>query len=311
MRSLLGTIIWAVGYFRLAIPFWLEEFLLKDQLLSLWESPCVLFVVFPLVLLMRRREAPPKPPTPRQAFQGKGEHCSSQKCNISTTLKSPWNQLHYVGCATLYNLQLFHQNKIILIYCIYSVSGGPASKARPGVKGGALHLPKAVCWAVSCGVAPCQLLRRAHAKLDSSHVWMWELAYKEGWALKNSCFWTVVLEKALESPLDCKEIKPVNPKGNIHRKDGRWSWSSNTLAIWCKEPTHWKRPWYCERLKAEEGDDRGRDGWMASLIQWTQVWASSRRCWRTGKPGLLQSVRSQRVGHDWATEQQQHIGTAK
>ena len=49
---------------------------------------------------------------------------------------------------------------------------------------------------------------------SSSHVWMWELDYKESWAPKNWCFWTVVLEKTLESPLDCKEIKPLNPKGN-------------------------------------------------------------------------------------------------
>ena len=105
----------------------------------------------------------------------------------------------------------------------------------------------------------------------SSHVWMWELHYKESWAGKNWCFWTVVLEKTLESPLDSKEIQPVHPKGNvlnIHWKD--WYWSSNTLATWCEELTHWKRPWCGERLKAGgEGDDRRWDGWMASLTQWT------------------------------------------
>ena len=96
---------------------------------------------------------------------------------------------------------------------------------------------------------------------------------------------------------------------NIHWKDWCRSWSSNTLATWCKEPTHWKRPWCWERLKAEEeGDDRGCDGWMASLTQWTCVWASSGRWWRTGKPGMLQTMGSQRVGHDWATEQKnRHI----
>ena len=78
-----------------------------------------------------------------------------------------------------------------------------------------------------------------------------------------------------------------------------WSWSSNTLATWCKELTHWKRPWCWERLKAGgEGDDRGWDGWMASSTQWTRVWASSGRQWRTGKPGMLQSMGSQKVGHD-------------
>ena len=76
---------------------------------------------------------------------------------------------------------------------------------------------------------------------SSRYVWMWEVDHKEGWAQKNWCFWTVVLEKTLESPLDCKEIKPVNPKEinlNIHWKDWWWSWSSNTLATWCEELTH-------------------------------------------------------------------------
>ena len=77
---------------------------------------------------------------------------------------------------------------------------------------------------------------------------------------------------------------------NIHWKDWCWSWSSNSLATWCKELTHWKRPWCWERLKAGgEGDDRGQDGWMASLTRWTWVWASSGSWWWTGKPGMLQS----------------------
>ena len=78
---------------------------------------------------------------------------------------------------------------------------------------------------------------------------------------------------------------------NIHWKDWCWSWHSNTLVTWCEESTHWKRPWCWERLKmGGEGDDRGWDGWMTSLNQWTWVWASSRRQWRTGKPGMLQSI---------------------
>ena len=114
--------------------------------------------------------------------------------------------------------------------------------------------------------------------------------FEEGWASKNWFFWTVELAKTLESPLDCKEIKPVNLKGNqswifIGRTDG-WSWSSNTLATWCGKLTQSKRPRCWERLRAGgKGDDRGWDGWMASLTQWRWVWASSRRWWRTGKPG--------------------------
>ena len=100
---------------------------------------------------------------------------------------------------------------------------------------------------------------------SSSHVWMWELNYKESWALKNWCFWTVVFEKTLESPLECKEMKQVNPKGNQ-----LWIFTGRTdadaeapilLATWCEELTHWKRPWCWERLKARgEGDNRGWDG---------------------------------------------------
>ena len=90
---------------------------------------------------------------------------------------------------------------------------------------------------------------------------------------------------------------------NIHWKDWCWSWNSNTLATWCEELTHWKRPWYWERLKAEgEGDNRGCDGWLASPTQWTWVWVSSGSWWWTGKPGVLQSMGLQRVRLDWATE---------
>ena len=71
----------------------------------------------------------------------------------------------------------------------------------------------------------------------------------------------------------------------------------NTLANWCEELTHLKRPWCWERLKAGEGDNRVWDGWMASPTRWTWVWASSRRWWRTGKPGVLQSMGSQRLNN--------------
>ena len=90
---------------------------------------------------------------------------------------------------------------------------------------------------------------------------------------------------------------------NIHWKDWGWSWNSNTLATWREELTHLKRPWCWERLRAGgEGDDKGWDYWMASPTQWTWVWVDSWSWWWTGKPGVLQSMGSQRVGHDWATE---------
>ena len=114
--------------------------------------------------------------------------------------------------------------------------------------------------------------------------------------------------KTLESPLDCKEIKPVHPKGNqpwifIHWKDWCWRWNSNTLATSREELTRWKRPWCWRRLGAGgEGDDRRWDGWMASLTPWTWVWVNSGSWWWTGRSGVLWFMGSQRVRHDWATE---------
>jgi len=136
---------------------------------------------------------------------------------------------------------------------------------------------------------------------------MWELHCEESWVLKNWCLWTVVLEKTLESPLDCKEIQPVHSKGDqswvfIGRTDAEAP-NSNTLATSCEELTYWKRPWCWERLGAGgEGDNRGWDGWMASPTRWTGVWVNSRHWWWTGRPGVLRFMGSQRVGHDWLTE---------
>ena len=94
----------------------------------------------------------------------------------------------------------------------------------------------------------------------------------------------------------------------VHWKDWCWSWKSNTLATWCEELTHLKKPWGWERLKARgEGDDRGWDSGMASPTQWPWVWISSGSWWWTGKPGMLQSRGLQRVGHNWVTELNWHI----
>ena len=93
------------------------------------------------------------------------------------------------------------------------------------------------------------LCQQRSSKAMGFPVVMWVLHCEEGWALKNWCFWTVVLEKTLESPWDCKEIQPVHPKvRGVYWKDWCWSWNSNTLATWCEELTHWKRPWCWEGL---------------------------------------------------------------
>ena len=110
--------------------------------------------------------------------------------------------------------------------------------------------------------------------------------------------------KGSESPLDCKEIQLVHPKGDQSWVFiGRTDVEAETPILWPHDATHLKRPWCRERLRAGgEGDDRGWDGWMALLTQWTWVWVDSRSWFWTGRPGMLPFMGSQRVGHDWATE---------
>ena len=130
---------------------------------------------------------------------------------------------------------------------------------------------------------------------------MWELHCKESWVLKNWCFWTVVLEKTLESPLDWKEITPVHPKGDqswvfIGRTDAE----AETPILWPSDVKIWviwkiplKKPWEkCwEKLRAGgEGDDRGWDGWMTSPTQWMWVLVNSGSWWWIGRPGMLHGV---------------------
>ena len=139
---------------------------------------------------------------------------------------------------------------------------------------------------------------------SSGHVWMWELDYKESWAPKNWCFWTVVLEKTLESPLDCKEIQPVHPTGDQSWVFfGRTDAEAETSILWPPDGKSWLigkdldagKDWEQEKKGTTEDD-------MASLIQWTWVWVDSGSRWWTGRPSVLRFMGSQRVGHNWATE---------
>ena len=135
---------------------------------------------------------------------------------------------------------------------------------------------------------------------------MWELDYKENWVQKNGCFWTVVLEKTLETPLDLKEIQPVHPKGNqswifIGKTDAE----GETLILW---PHDGRTDSMEKTLKLGKIDGGKRREWQemrwldAWPTQWTWVWVNSRSWWWTVRPGVLQSMGSQRVEHDWATK---------
>ena len=140
---------------------------------------------------------------------------------------------------------------------------------------------------------------------SSSHIQMWEVGYKEGWVLKNWCFWIVVLEKTLESPWDHKEIKPVNPKGNQSWIFiGRTHTEEETPILWPPDAKNWligKDPDAGKDWRQEEKETRGWDGWMASPMLWKWVWVNSRSWWWTEKPGVLQSMGSQRVELNWRT----------
>ena len=139
--------------------------------------------------------------------------------------------------------------------------------------------------------------------LSSSHVWMWELDQKEGWASKNWCFWTVVLEKTLEKTASrsnqsiLKEISPEYSLEGLMLKLKLQLWPPDA-----KNWLIWKDPDAGKDWRQEEKGTTGWDGWMASPTQRTWVWVNSSSWWWTGMPGVLQSMGSQRVGNDWATE---------
>ena len=114
-------------------------------------------------------------------------------------------------------------------------------------------------------------------RMDAFELWCWRRLLKVPWTERRS---------------NQSVLKEVSPEYSL--EGWCWSWSSNTLATWYEEPTHWKIPWCWKRLKAGgEGDSRGWDGWMAPPTQRTWVWASSGSWWWTGKQGMLQSTGSQ------------------
>ena len=134
---------------------------------------------------------------------------------------------------------------------------------------------------------------------------MWELNPNEGWAPKNWCFWTAVLEKTLDSPLNCKEIKPINPEENrpwilIGRTGAEAGtpipWPHDAKNIFIRRDSDAGKDWRQEEKGTTEDEMIGWHHWLNG-----HVWASSGSWW-TGKPSVLWSMGSQRVGHDRVTE---------
>ena len=123
-------------------------------------------------------------------------------------------------------------------------------------------------------------------RIDAFELWCWRRLLRVPWTARRSN-WSIL-----------KEISPEYSLEGL-----RMRLKFQYFATWCKELTHWKRPWCWERLRAGgEGDNRGWDGWMASPTQWTWVWVNSGYWWWTGRSGTLQSIGSQRFGHNWAIE---------
>jgi len=156
-----------------------------------------------------------------------------------------------------------------------------------------ITLPTKVCLVkamvfpvVMYGCESWTVKKAEHRRIDAFVLWCWRRLLRVPWTARRS------------NQSILKEISP-----GILWKEWCWSWNSSTVATSCEELTHWKRLWCREGLGAGgKGDDRGWDGWMASLTQWTWIWVNSRSWWWTGRPGVLQFVGSQRVGHNLVTE---------
>ena len=123
-------------------------------------------------------------------------------------------------------------------------------------------------------------------RTDTFELWCWRRLLRVPWTARRT---------------NQSILKEISPEYSLEGLMLRLN--SNTLATWWEQLTHLKRPWCWGRLKVGgEGDDRGWDGWMASPTQWTWVWVGSGSWWWTGRPVVLQSMGSQKVGHDWMTE---------
>ena len=150
-----------------------------------------------------------------------------------------------------------------------------------------VHLVKAMVFPVVMYGCESWTMKKADCwRIYAFELWCWGRRLRVPWTASRA-----------NHPSDWKSVL------NVHWMDWCWSWNSSTLATWCEELTQLITPWCWEKLKVGgEGDDRGWDGWMTSLTQWTWVWVNSGSWWWTGRPGVLQAMGLQRIRHNWVTE---------
>ena len=140
--------------------------------------------------------------------------------------------------------------------------------------------------AVMCGCESWTIKKDEHQRIDAFELWCWRRLLRVPWTARRSN-WSILKEISPGCSLEGLMLKLI----------------LQYFGPWCEELIHLKRPWCWERLRAGgKGDDRGCDGWKASPTQWTWVWVNSGTWWWTGRPGMLQSMGSQRVWSDWVTE---------
>ena len=158
-------------------------------------------------------------------------------------------------------------------------------KSRDITLSAKVHLVKAMVFPVVVyGCESWTIKKAEHRRADAFELWCWRRFLRVPWTARRS------------NQSILKETSPGCSLQGLMLK-----LKLQYLATWCEGLTPWKRPWCWERLKAGEGDERGWDGRMASLTQWTWVWVNSGSWWWTGRPGVLWFMGLQRVGHDWAT----------
>ena len=146
--------------------------------------------------------------------------------------------------------------------------------------------PSSQGYGFSSGYESWTIKKAERRRTDAFELWCWRRLLRAPWTARRS---------------NQSILMEISPEYSLEGL--MWSWNSNTLAIWCKELSHCKRPWCWERLRAGgEKDDRGWDSWMASPAPQTWVWVHSRSWWWTGRSGVLQSMGSQRIRHNSTTE---------